>query len=106
EGPDQAMHDIHVKIKGKVTNHMPDTTINVRPGRLAGLQIDDLATQLAGAKSGETREVKVTVPDTYPVENVRGKEVTLEVAIKDIKKLEPIEINDEFLQSLGFSKEQ
>jgi trigger factor len=28
------------------------------------------------------------------------------VAVKDIKKLEPIEINDEFLQSLGFTKEQ
>jgi len=31
---------------------------------------------------------------------------TLEVTIKDIKKLEPIEIDDEFLQSLGFQKEQ
>src|SRR5258706_5075185 len=105
EESDQVTADVHVKIEGKVTNHMHDTTINVRPGRLAGLQIDDLATQLAGAKSGETREVKVTVPDTYPVENVRGKEVTLEEAIKDIKKLEPIEINDELLPTLGFTKD-
>jgi len=106
EERDQVTADVHVKIEGKVTNRMDDTTINVRPGRLAGLQIDDLAKQLEGAKSGETREIKVTVPDTYPVENVRGKEVTLEVTVKDIKKLEPIEINDEFLQSLGFTKEQ
>jgi trigger factor len=103
---DQVTADVHVKIEGKVTNHMHDQTINVRPGRIAGLQIDDLPAQLEGAKSGESREIKVTVPDNYPVENVRGKEVILEVAVKDIKKLEPIEIDDEFLQSLGFTKEK
>ena len=48
EERDQVMADVHVKIEGKVTNHMHDTTINVRPGRLAGLQIDDLATQQIG----------------------------------------------------------
>jgi trigger factor len=103
---DQVTADVHVKIEGKVTNHMHDTTIMVRPGRIAGLQINDIAEKLRDAKSGETREITTTVPDTYPVENVRGKEVTLEVTVKDIKKLEPIEINDEFLQSLGFTKEQ
>jgi trigger factor len=103
---DQVTADVHVKIEGKVTNHMHDTTIMVRPGRIAGLQINDIAEKLRDAKSGETREITTTVPDTYPVENVRGKEVTLEVAVKDIKKLEAIEINDEFLQSLGFTKEQ
>ena len=98
--------DVHVKIEGKITNHIHDTTIMVRPGRIAGLQINDIAEQLRDAKPGETREIKTTVPDTYPMENVRGKEVTLEVTVKDIKKLEPIEIDQEFLQSLGFQKEQ
>src|SRR3954468_5193102 len=103
---DQVVADVHVKIDGKVTNHIHDTTIMVRAGRIAGLQINDIPDQLRDAKPSESREIKTTVPDTYPMENVRGKEVVLEVTIKDIKKLEPIEINDEFLQSLGFTKEQ
>jgi len=103
---DQVTGDIHVKIDDKVISHQHDATINVRAGRLAGLQIDDLPAQLEGAKSGETRDIKVKVPDNYPAENVRGKDVVIEVAVKDIKKLEPIEIDDEFLQSLGFTKEQ
>ncbi|HEV8604158.1 MAG TPA: trigger factor [Tepidisphaeraceae bacterium] len=106
EDRDQVIGDVHVKVDDKVVSHQHDATINVRPGRLAGLQIDDLPAQLAGAKSGESREVKVKVPDNYPAENLRGKDVVIEIAVKDIKKLEPIEINDEFLQSLGFTREQ
>src|SRR4051812_6647676 len=60
---DQVTADVHVKIDGKVTNHIHDTTIMVRPGRIAGLQIDDIPAQLDGAKPGETREIKTTVPD-------------------------------------------
>ena len=70
------------------------------------MQIDDIPQQLEGAKPGDTREINSKVPETYPMEAVRGKDVILEVTVKDIKKLEPIEVNDEFLQSLGFQKEQ
>jgi trigger factor len=103
---DQVIGDLHVKVDGNVISHQHDATINVRAGRILGMQIDDIAAQLDGAKPGETKEVNVKVPDNYPNEKLRGKDVILEVAIKDIKKLEPIEINDEFLQSLGFTNEQ
>ncbi len=103
---DQVIADIHVKVDDRVISHQHDATIMVRPGRIVGLQVDDLVAQLEGAKPGEKRDVKVRVPDNFPAENVRGKDVIIEVAVKDIKKLEPIEINQEFLESLGFAKEQ
>ena len=34
---------------------------------------------LAGLKSGEKREIKLTAPDTHPNEQIRGKEVTVEL---------------------------
>ena len=62
--------------------------------------------QLKGLKAGEKRSIKVTAPDNFANEQLRGKEVEIEIALKDLKKLEPVEVNQEFLESLGFEKEQ
>lgn len=105
EPKDHILADVHVKIDGKVVSHQHDAKIHVRPGSLGGLQISDLDTQLAGTKAGETRDVVVKVPTDSGSENLRGKEVHIEIAVKDIKKLEPVEINEEFLESLGFKDE-
>ena len=105
EEKDYVIGDVHAKIDGNVVSHQHDSQIVVRPGRIAGLQIDDLPQQLAGAKPGEKRTIKVTVPDNYPTENIRGKEVEIEIEVKDIKRLQPVEIDKDFLDSLGFQNE-
>jgi len=105
EEKDYLVADVHVKDGDTVVAHQHDAQIVVRPGRLAGIQVDDLADKLKGLKAGEKREFKLTVPDTHPNEQMKGKEVTVEVAPKDIKRLEPAEINQEFLESLGFQNE-
>jgi hypothetical protein len=105
EEKDYLVADVHVKDGDTVVAHQHDAQIVVRPGRLAGIQVDDLADKLKGLKAGEKREFKLTVPDTHPNEQMKGKEVTVEVAPKDIKRLEPAEINQEFLEGLGFQNE-
>lgn len=105
EEKDYVIADVHAKIDGNVVNHQHDAQIVVRPGRIAGLQINDLPQQLEGAKPGEKRTIKVTVPDNYPNESIRGKDVEIEVEVKDIKRLQPVEIDKEFLDSLGFQNE-
>jgi trigger factor len=89
-----------------VLTHQHDAQIVARPGRIGGLQIDDLDKQLAGAKSGDSREITVKVPDNSPAENLRGKDVVIDIAVKDIKRLEAAEINQEFLEQLGFKDEK
>jgi trigger factor len=106
EEKDYLIADVHVKVDGNVVAHQHDAQIVVRPGRLAGIQIDDLATRLAGLKPGETRSFTVTAPETHASEEIRGKDVEVEVALKDIKRLEAAEVNQEFLESLGFQNEQ
>ena len=76
------------------------------PGRISGIDVADLDKQLAGMKTGETRTLKVHVADTHANEKLRGKDVEIEIALKDIKKLEEAEINEEFLTDLGFSNNQ
>jgi trigger factor len=105
EEKDYLIADVHVRDGDTVVAHQHDAQIVVRPGRLAGIQVDDLADKLKGLKTGEKREFKLAAPDTHPNEQMKGKDITVEIALKDIKRLEPAEINQEFLESLGFQNE-
>jgi trigger factor len=106
ESKDYLTADVHVKIDGNVIAHQHDSQIVARPGRVAGVQVDDLDKQLEGMKVGEKRTVKVTAPDTHPNEAMRGKEADVEIDLKDIKRLELAEVTPEFLAELGFENEQ
>jgi trigger factor len=103
---DYLLADVHVKESGNVVAHQHDAQIVARPGRIGGVQIDDLDKQLEGLKIGETRTIKAKAPDTHPNEALRGKDVEIEVALKDLKYLQLAELNKEFLEDLGFENEQ
>lgn len=106
EAGDYLIADVHLKVDGNVVSHQHDAQIVARPGRIAGLEVDDLATQVAGLRSGDVRSFTVKAPDTYPNEQLRGKDIEIEIALKDLKKLELAEINQAFLEDLGFENEQ
>jgi trigger factor len=98
--------DVHVKADGNVIAHAHDSQLVARAGRVGGIQVDDLDKQLEGLKAGESRTITAKAPDTHPNEAIRGKDVQIEIALKDLKKLELAEINQEFLDSLGFTDEK
>ena len=106
EDRDYLTADVHAKLDGNIVAHQHDAQVVARPGRVAGIQVDDLDKKLEGMKPGETREFTVHAPDTHANEQLRGKDVQIEVELKDIKKLELPELNQEFLESLGFANEQ
>jgi trigger factor len=106
EAGDHIIADIHIKVDGNVIHHQHDSAIVVKAGRVAGIAVENLAEHLAGQKTGETRSFKVSVPDTNPDEQIRGKEVEIEVAVKEIKKVELAELNEKFLNELGLSSEK
>jgi trigger factor len=106
ESKDYLTADIHVKLDGNVVAHQHDAQLVARPGRVGGIQIDDLDKQLEGLKAGETRTINAHVPETHANEQLRNKDVQIEVALKDLKKLELVEVTPEFLADLGFDTEQ
>lgn len=57
--------------------------------------------QLEGHKAGDDVEVKVTFPETYFVEALKGKEAEFKVHIDDVKRKQLPEINDEFAKSIS-----
>ncbi len=106
ESGDYLTADVHIKVDGAVVGHQHDGQVVARGGRIAGIEVEDLDKQLAGAKPGETRTINTRAPDTHSNEKMRGKDVQIEIAIKDIKRLELAEINATFLEDLGFDNEQ
>jgi trigger factor len=57
--------------------------------------------QLLGMKCSETREIKVVLPEGYRTPAAAGKEGVFQVTLKEIKRKELPELNDEFAQQFG-----
>jgi trigger factor len=74
-----------------------DMSVEIGSGRL----IPGFEDQLVGAKAGDTREVNVSFPADYPVENLKGKDATFAVTVKAVKTAGETRIDEEFAKSLG-----
>jgi trigger factor len=57
--------------------------------------------QIVGMKCGETKEIRVTLPEDYRNKAAAGKEGIFQVTINEIKSKELPELNDEFAQQFG-----
>ena len=106
EAKDYLTADVHVKVDGNVVGHQHDAQIVARPGRIGGIQVEDLDKQLEGLKVGEKKTLNLKGPETHPSEAIRGKDVEVEIELKDLKRLELAEVTPEFLSDLGFENEQ
>jgi len=74
-----------------------DMQIELGSGRL----IPGFEDQLVGAKAGDKRDVKVTFPENYPAEDLKGKAATFAVTVKTVKTAGENAIDDEFAKTLG-----
>jgi len=57
--------------------------------------------QLVGMEKGETKTIKVTFPEDYHAENLKGKEAEFDVTVHSVQTKEIPEIDEEFVKSLG-----
>ncbi len=56
---------------------------------------------VAGAKTGENREVRVTFPEDYQAKELAGKDAVFDVAVKEVARAVEPKPDDEFAKSLG-----
>jgi trigger factor len=106
EAKDYLTADVHLRVDGHVVAHQHDAQLVARPVRIGGIEVPDFDTQMLGAKPGETRTFNVKAPDNHPNDQIKGREVQMEVSLKDLKRMELAEITPEFLEDLGFVSEQ
>lgn len=57
--------------------------------------------QVVGAKGGDKKVIKVNMPDDHPNEELKGKEVTFDVTVKEVQEPTAVTIDEEFAKSLG-----
>jgi trigger factor len=57
--------------------------------------------QLQEAQAGESREVSVTFPDDYPVEDLAGQDAVFAVEVKEVKEKRLPELDDDFAIEAG-----
>ncbi len=66
-----------------------------------GSMLENKAEGLLGARVGETRELGVTFPADYAVEDLRNKEGRFKVVVKNLKTRDTPALDDAFVQDLG-----
>lgn len=57
--------------------------------------------QLVGLKAGDEKTIAVTFPEDYPAKHLAGREVTFDIAVKEIAAPGELTIDDEFAKGLG-----
>ena len=67
----------------------------------AGRFIPGFEEQLVGLKAGESKTITVTFPADYPAENLKGREATFDVTVKDVKVAGEAKLDDDFAKTLG-----
>ena len=67
----------------------------------SGAFIPGFEEQLIGAKIGEETEVKVTFPEDYHAEDLKGKDAVFKVTVHEIKEKELPELDDEFASEVS-----
>lgn len=63
--------------------------------------IDNFEEQLIGKNIGEEAQINVTFPEEYQAEELKGKAAMFKVTVKEIKKVELPELDDDFAQDVS-----
>ena len=101
---DKIICDCKVKVGKSNVLEDEDVEVLVENGaEVVNTTVADLATKLEGTKSGKECEIVVNLSGKFPKEEYRGKEAKLKLNVKEIKRLSPLEINEDFAKTLGFN---
>ncbi len=67
----------------------------------SGTFIPGFEEQLIGLKSGDKKDVKVTFPEDYHAEDLKGKEAIFKVTVHEVKEVKIPELDKDFFADLG-----
>ncbi len=104
---DQIIADATLKAEdAEEQEKLDNIEIYVRQNGFVGaVPVEKLDVLLVGAKAGDTKETSAEVPKTYFREEYRGKKVDIRITIKDIKRLKPAALDEDFLKKCGVEDE-
>lgn len=100
---DVAVVDFTSSCEGKPVSEVigkPAGFLEGREGQWIRVEEDSFlpgfAMQLVGAKADDKKQITVTIPETFPLSELRGREVVLDVYVKEARELKLPELDDAF----------
>lgn len=99
-----------VDFQGKITGELEEGQSDEIPGGSAqdfeieleeGRFIAGFVDGIIGMQIGETKEVSVSFPETYPQEDLAGKPAVFTITVKELKQRELPELDDDFAQEVS-----
>lgn len=99
---DYLFADVVMTVGEETVAQQNDARLVARSGRIGGVLIEDFAKKVDGMNVGDTRAFDVKIGDDHQVERLRGQQANVSLTLKDVRQLHPAEIDDAFLEELGF----
>lgn len=106
EDDDLVVADVDLMVDGKSVKHEDNVQLGVRPTRLDGISVMDMAEALRGAKAGDEKTVDIEVPADYERTDLRGKKGQFKLKIHELKRLAPVELATFVTQTGAESEDQ
>lgn len=91
--------DYEGTIDGKPFEGGSATDRSVEVGK--GFVAKDFDAHLVGMAAGETRQVPLSIPDDFPNKETAGKEALITVTVKEVKRKELADLDDEFAKDVS-----
>ena len=101
EADDLVVADLAMSAEGVPTKTEANVQLAARAQTVDGIPVRNLGEVLVGARPGEVRTATATVPEDHKDEALRGKTATFELTLRDIKRLQPAELDQEFFERWG-----
>lgn len=99
---DMIVADIVVTAEGQEVRKLEGTSVFARPRVVEGMTFENFGEVMTGAKAGDTKTLEGTLPEDYEKTELRGKKATVQVAVKEVKRMVLPELTQELLSSMGF----
>src|SRR5205823_3636141 len=103
---DLVVADLKMTAGSEVLKQQENVTIAARPQRVEGVTLENLGEELKNARVGDVRTIQASMPDDAAREELRGKPVTFELKVNDIKRMRLPPLDQAFLSGQGFENEQ
>ncbi|MBE0431446.1 MAG: trigger factor [Dehalococcoidia bacterium] len=91
--------DVEASVDGKPWLSRQGVVYEVDEG--SSLPVPGFASQLPGIEKGGEKSFNLTMPDDYPVTDMRGKEGAFKVTVTEIKEKQLPELDDDLARSAG-----
>ena len=99
ERGDRVIIDFEGKVDGEAFEGGKGEGMSVELG--SGRLIPGFEDQLVGAKANDQKAVKVTFPQDYPVDYLKGREAVFDVTVNEVQIARDVKADDDFAKSMG-----